>query len=107
MYRRCLWLLLSAFPAMAIAQAVPKQLAAQFTVAVPKIDGNIDDEAWKNAIPATGFLEWRPNAGKAEAFENRTVVYILYDNTSLYIGGYCHERTADSVSKELVGRDVV
>jgi hypothetical protein len=31
----------------------------------------------------------------------------LYDNSSVYVGGYCYERTKDSVSKELIGRDKV
>ncbi len=29
----------------------------------------------------------------------------MYDNTSIYVGGYCHEKTSDSISRELVGRD--
>ncbi len=37
----------------------------------------------------------------------RTEIYLLYDNVSIYVGGYCHEKTRDSVSKELVGRDKI
>ncbi|MGN6399026.1 MAG: DUF5916 domain-containing protein [Flavisolibacter sp.] len=91
----------------ALSQTTPKQIPAKRTTSSIKIDGNPDETAWKEAIPATNFIEWRPDAGKAEDFSNRTVVYFLYDNTSVYIGGYCYERTKDSVSKELVGRDVV
>ena len=85
----------------------PKTLPAKRTTATLKIDGNLDEAAWKEAVPATNFVEWRPNAGKVEDSTNRTEVYLLYDNTSVYIGGYCHERTQDSVAKELVGRDNV
>jgi hypothetical protein len=88
-------------------QAAIKQVAAKRTAAAIKIDGNIDETAWKEATPATDFVEWRPNAGKQEDVANKTVVYILYDNTSVYIGGYCYERTKDSISRELVGRDKV
>jgi hypothetical protein len=91
----------------ALSQTTPKQIPAKRTTSSIKIDGNPDEAAWKEAVPATNFIEWRPDAGKAEDSTNRTVVYFLYDNTSVYIGGYCHERTKDSVSKELVGRDVV
>jgi hypothetical protein len=89
------------------AQPTPKQLPAKRTNASIKIDGNLDEAAWKEALPATDFVEWRPNAGMPESGANKTIVYLLYDNTSVYIGGYCHERTRDSISKELVGRDVV
>jgi hypothetical protein len=90
-----------------MAQTPGKQLVAQRTTAAIKIDGNLDEAAWKDAIPATGFAEWRPNFGQPEDSATRTIVYLLYDNTSVYVGGYCHERRRDSISKELVGRDVV
>ncbi|MGZ3858952.1 MAG: DUF5916 domain-containing protein [Flavisolibacter sp.] len=84
-----------------------KQIPAIRTTATIKIDGNPDEAAWKEAIPATDFIEWRPSPGKKEDSSNKTVVYFLYDNTSIYVGGFCYERTKDSISKELVGRDVV
>ena len=84
-----------------------RQLPATRTNATFKIDGNLEEAAWKEAVPATHFVEWRPTDGRLEDSTNRTVVYLLYDNTSIYIGGYCYERTIDSVSRELVGRDVV
>jgi hypothetical protein len=104
---------LLALPAILLAfssfaqQPVPKQLPAKRTTASIKIDGEINEAAWKDAVPATDFVEWRPNAGVAENSSNKTVVYFLYDNTSVYVGGYCYERTKDSISRELVGRDVV
>lgn len=91
----------------AIAQQTPRQLPATRTTATFKIDGDLSEAAWKDAIPATNLVEWRPNSGKQEDTANRTIVYILYDNTSIYIGGYCYERTKDSISHELVGRDKV
>ncbi|WP_132051263.1 DUF5916 domain-containing protein [Pseudocnuella soli] len=86
---------------------VARQLPAVRTVAVPKIDGVPDEALWKAAQPATNLVEWRPTAGKPEDNTNRTEIYLLYDNTSVYIGGYCYEKSKDSVSTELVGRDVV
>ncbi len=67
----------------------------------------IDDEAWKQAVPATGFTEQRPNAGQPENHETRSEFYLLYDNTAIYVAGFLHERTRDSIAKELVGRDRV
>lgn len=88
-------------------QSLQKQLQAKRTIAPIKIDGKLDEAAWKDAPVATNFVEWRPNFGAVEDYETRTEIRLLYDNTAVYVAGYCHERTADSVSKELVGRDKI
>lgn len=67
----------------------------------------MDDECWKKAVPATDWVEYRPTFGKPEDDATKTEIYLLYDDANIYIGGYCHERTVDSISKELVGRDVI
>ncbi|MEO7049762.1 MAG: DUF5916 domain-containing protein [Ferruginibacter sp.] len=92
------------------AQSPPlviKNLKAQRLTGTIKIDGKLDDPAWKDAPLATHFIENRPAAGKAEAYTSRTEVFILYDNTSIYIGGHCYEQTPDSISRELAGRDQI
>lgn len=91
----------------AFSQVTPKQLAAKRTTASIKIDGVLDEAAWKEVTPATQFAEWRPTFGAAEDPACKTEIYMLYDNTSIYIAGYCHERSKDSISKELAGRDQV
>jgi hypothetical protein len=103
--RACLCILLLTCSVFTIAQSPKKQLVAQRTNSTIKVDGKLDEDAWKNAVPAKDFIEWIPAFGKQEDPGTRTLVYILYDNTSVYVGGYCYERNADSVSKELVGRD--
>ncbi|MBK5269810.1 MAG: carbohydrate binding family 9 domain-containing protein, partial [Bacteroidia bacterium] len=87
------------------SQAVAKTFPAKRTSAIFKIDGKLEEAAWKDAVPATDFVEWRPNFGAIEENATRTEIYLLYDNTAIYVGGYCHEKSKDSVSKELVGRD--
>jgi hypothetical protein len=98
---------ISALSLQLFAQPAPKQLPVKRTIRNIKIDGTIDEAAWKETIPATDFIEFRPNAGKPADTANKTEVYMLYDNTSVYIGGFCYERTKDSVSRELIGRDKV
>jgi hypothetical protein len=100
-----LMLLMLGLSASMNAQITPRQLPSKRTTAGFKIDGELNEPEWKEATPATDFIEWRPNAGLPE--ENKTIVYILYDNTAVYIGGYCYEKTKDSVSRELIGRDKV
>jgi hypothetical protein len=104
--RSLIFFILTAFAVPLFAQQpTPKQLPAKRTTASIKIDGKIDEAAWKETMPATGFIEWRPNFGAVEGQDTRTEVYLLYDNTAVYVAGYCHEKNKDSVSKELVGRD--
>lgn len=89
------------------AQTTHLQLPAKRTTAQIKIDGDLDESAWKEGTPAKNFIEQRPHAGAPEDAAHSTEMYILYDNTSVYIGGFCHERTRDSISRELIGRDQV
>jgi Domain of unknown function (DUF5916) len=90
-----------------ISQQTSRTLPAKRTFSNIKIDGQPDEAAWKEATPATELVEWRPNFGAIEDATNKTEIWLLYDNTSIYIGGYCYEPSKDSVSKELVGRDKI
>ncbi|SJZ65356.1 DUF5916 domain-containing protein [Sediminibacterium ginsengisoli] len=94
------------FSAVFSQEKVVKKLPAVRTTKKIVIDGDLKDEAWKEAPKATSFVEWRPAYGKIELDKNRTEVYVLYDNDAIYVGGFCHEAN-DSISTELVGRDVI
>jgi hypothetical protein len=89
----------------ALAQTDFKQLITVRSNAVFKIDGVLDEPAWKTAPVATNFVELRPTPFLQEEEANRTEIYILYNNQGIYIGGYCHEKNKDSVATQLVGRD--
>jgi len=90
---------------VSIVAQVPRQIAGKRIINPIKIDGKIDDIDWKDAPMASNFVALRPVAFAKETEANRTEVYILYDNQGLYIGGYCHEKTRDSIQTELIGRD--
>ena len=89
------------------APAVHRELKAVRTTQKIIIDGNLSDSAWRSAALAADFIEWKPDFGKVEQKQDRTEIYLLYDDDAIYVGGFCHEASADSISKELVGRDVV
>ncbi len=72
-----------------------------------KIDGNINDEAWKTASKFENFTEFKPTYGKKETEDTKTEIWLLYDDNAIYVAGYCHENSKDSISTELVGRDVI
>ena len=88
-----------------IGQTITKKLEATRLTSSIKIDGNLNDEGWKKSKVAKGFIEYRPNVGAHERFETRTEVYVMYDNNSIYLGGYCHEEKKDSIVRTLDGRD--
>ena len=84
---------------------LPKTLPATRTTTAIKIDGLINDAAWKNAPVMTNLVEFRPTVGAVENPETKTVAYLLYNDEGIYFGGYCYERTRDSIATELAGRD--
>ncbi|WP_226999100.1 DUF5916 domain-containing protein [Flavisolibacter tropicus] len=98
-------LLGTCFNVRAFAQNVSRELSATRSVGPIKVDGILNETAWKEALPATHFIESRPYVGKAESEVNKTVVYLLYDAYAIYVGGTCYEPSKDSISRELVGRD--
>ena len=54
---------------------------------------------------ADKFIELRPTPFKPENEQNATKIFIMYNNEGIYVGGYFHERTKDSIAAELMGRD--
>ena len=88
------------------AQKAPvKKMPAQRFNSVIKIDGELNEDAWKVAPVADKFVELRPVPFRAESAENATVIYMIYNNEGIYVGGYMHEKNRDSIASELVGRD--
>ncbi len=65
----------------------------------------LTDSAWKDAAMMTDLVEFRPKIGDKEEYSNRTEAWLMYDDEGIYFGGYCHEKTKDSIASELVGRD--
>ena len=94
------------FAVFANAQApAPKELPAKRTTQPVKIDGLINDAAWKDAAIMTNLVEFRPKMGAVEAHDVRTETYLMYNDEGIFFGGYCYERTKDSIARELKGRD--
>ncbi|MDZ4794581.1 MAG: DUF5916 domain-containing protein [Bacteroidota bacterium] len=83
----------------------PKHLTAIRTIKPVKIDGLVTDDAWKDAALMTNLIEFRPTVGPVEKPETRTDAYLMYDDEGIYFGGFCYERTKDSIATELTGRD--
>ena len=53
------------------------------------VDGALDEDAWRAAEPATGFVQAEPHEG--DAATEPTEVRIVYDREALYIGVVCRD----------------
>src|SRR5580765_7037453 len=100
-----LFFILTSFCSVAQTNTDPRVLEAKRTSGVVKIDGLLDDVAWKDAAVMTDLVEFRPKVGAHENPANRTVSYLMYNDEGIYFGGFCYERTRDSIATELTGRD--
>lgn len=81
------------------------ELPAIKTTKKVKIDGLLNDEAWKDAAVMKDFTEFRRSPGAKERFENRTIGYLMYSDVGIFFGAYCYEGSKDSIATELAGRD--
>ena len=71
----------------------------------PKIDGILDEEAWKNVPSASDFIERRPNNGAKIPENFRSEVKVLYDETGVYFGATLYDNEPSKIAKELTERD--
>jgi len=86
-------------------QTVKRKIAVKEINTPIKIDGELNEAAWKDAPVADKFIALRPTPFRPENPDNASEVYFLYNAEGIYVGGYFHEKTKDSISHELVGRD--
>ena len=68
----------------------------------PKIDGNLDDSAWRSVPSITNFTQNFPDWGKPATRE--TDVKIVYDNSAIYVGAYLFDDPVN-IRRQLTARD--
>ncbi|MBI5482607.1 MAG: carbohydrate binding family 9 domain-containing protein [Deltaproteobacteria bacterium] len=86
------------------AGAAPELRAVRVPVP-PKIDGRLDDPAWRVAPVYTGFRQKSPHEG-APATEE-TEVRVVYDDRALYVGVFCRDRQPATIRPRLGRRDSI
>lgn len=77
-----------------------KELICPFTPEPPSIDGKIDDDCWKDAIVVTDFKQFYPHS--REVIPNKTVVYLCYDESNLYVAFEAHTPKGQVFATETV-----
>ncbi|HVY45297.1 MAG TPA: DUF5916 domain-containing protein [Minicystis sp.] len=84
------------------AGAASPHLAATRVREPPKIDGRLDDAAWRAAPGSSAFTQKIPDGGRAPV--EPTTVRVVYDADNLYVGVDCVEQKAPIVAR-LTRRD--
>jgi hypothetical protein len=67
----------------------PVSLRAGRTENGISIDGRLDEDEWRRAAVATGFIQSEPRQGERAALD--TEVRVLFDENSLYLAFVCHD----------------
>ncbi|MFD2565733.1 DUF5916 domain-containing protein [Pseudotenacibaculum haliotis] len=71
----------------------------------PKIDGLLDDEAWKSAEIAKDFVVFRPDNGEKAPDTHKTEVRVIYDNDAIYISANMNDPDPSKIPMEFTNRD--
>jgi hypothetical protein len=82
----------------------PRPALAALSIDEPiKMDGLLDDEAWRKADVATHFIQREPNLGQPAT--EPTEVRVVYTNTTLYLGIRALAADPDQIVGEEMQRD--
>lgn len=87
------------------AQVAKKNLVTKRVDTAPKIDGELNDDAWINADVATDFIMFRPSSGLAIPKGQETEVRVVYDDEAIYFGAYLYDNKPDDILKQFSTRD--
>lgn len=92
-------------PFLVLSQAPKKNVQAISTTEKISIDGEFNEESWKNAPIATDFVMLSPDNGKPQEKATRSEVKILYDNNAIYIAATLYDPESSKIPRELTLRD--
>ncbi len=93
----------SAQPANSSSSAANVATASKAPEA-PTLDGDVlNDPAWAQATPVTGFTQEQPNEG--EPVSERTEVRVIFTNDTLYIGAVMYDRDPSGIIVSDARRD--
>lgn len=81
-----------------------KTLQIERTTIAPKIDGILNDDAWKNANIATGFVQFEPDIGVKAKQSERTEIKMTYDNQAIYVSAYLYD-DPNKIMRQFTNRD--
>jgi hypothetical protein len=68
----------------------------------PRLDGSLQDEVWRQAVPFAGFRMVFPRTGEPS---EKTEIRILCDESNLYIGVYCYDSAPSEIAANTMAHD--
>ncbi len=68
-----------------------------------RVDGKLDDNAWRSIEPGQGFRVWDPDRGANPSEE--TIFKVAYDEGAVYFGVACLEHDPSKIVANLARRD--
>jgi len=80
-----------------------KAMAIRVNPVPPRIDGILDDEAWKKAPIFGDFLQHDPSEGAAAT--EKTEFKVIYDDEAVYFGVLCYDSDPEKIVSRLTRRD--
>jgi len=69
----------------------------------PKMDGKLDDECWKQAIPFLDFRQREPIPSSDPS--EKTELRVVYDRDNLYLGIICYDSEVSKVAAKCMAHD--
>lgn len=100
----CALLFISSIKAQEQDSISKKRLNIKRTSVAPKIDGVLDDVAWKDAEEATDFIQFRPEMGVTLQPHQKTIVKMAYNDDAIYVSAYLKDKPED-IQRQLTSRD--
>lgn len=67
----------------------PAEIQANRASGPIRMDGKLDEAAWQQVAPFSGFIQANPVQGAAPSFD--TEVRVIFDEKNLYIGAFCKD----------------
>jgi hypothetical protein len=96
--------------ALALGGAASAQSQGEYRVPraaePPRIDGVLDDAAWKTApMPTGAWASYNPNRGDAMPDAFRIDVRVAYDDRNVYFAFHCYDNEPDKIRTTVTRRD--
>jgi hypothetical protein len=82
-----------------------KKINTTRVLKAPKIDGVLNDNAWKNVDLITDFVVLRPDNGKLVTKEYQTTVKVIYNDEAIYISAQMNDPDPEGIPQEFATRD--
>jgi hypothetical protein len=68
-----------------------------------RVDGRLDEPAWRESVPLSGFVQREPLEGGQPS--EQTEIRVLFTDQALYIGAICRDRSPRGIVATQLSRD--